>query len=201
MSAIRVTVSGSFRKHLLEVQRAVEMLTAAGAVVLSPSSPTVVDKIEDFVFVASDVHRSPRLVQDRHMAAIAESDFLWLVCPEGYVGQSACLEVGYAVAQAVPVWSATRPGDLTLRQYVTHMDSCEDAVFAAKKYRRADLHASHVLLDPLHAVDQLHRSVSNIQSILTSSADIAKSRELARDFDTERSTVSKLLSGYQLRVG
>jgi hypothetical protein len=44
---------------------------------------------------------------------------LWLVCPDGYVGPSAAMEVGYAVASGCLVFADSAPSDWTLRQYVT----------------------------------------------------------------------------------
>src|SRR5207237_338103 len=96
MRQIRVTVSGSFSRHLDDIQRAVAELNRLGVRVLSPAQPTIVDALDGFVFVASDRHRSVRLVQDRHLASITNSDFLWLECADGYVGQSAALELGFA---------------------------------------------------------------------------------------------------------
>src|SRR4051812_6526153 len=94
----RATVSGSFRRAMGAVQEAVYRLTDAGAQVLSPADPRIVDQFGDFVFVASDRVRAIKLVQSRHLAAIAASDVLWLVAPDGYIGQSGAMEIGYAVA-------------------------------------------------------------------------------------------------------
>src|SRR4051794_13186022 len=110
-----VTVSGSFRRHLAQIAADVAAFTDLGAVVLSPADPRVVDAFGDFLFVASDHHRTVRRLQDRHLAAIEASAFLWLVNPDGHVGTSASLEVGAAVALGVPVYSLTPPTDLTLR--------------------------------------------------------------------------------------
>lgn len=101
------------------MQAAVELLEESGALVLSPADPRVVDSFGDFVFVSSDLRRSIKGVQNRHLEAIAHSDFLWLTCPDGYVGPSASMEVGYAIASGIPVYADSAPSDWTLRQYVT----------------------------------------------------------------------------------
>jgi hypothetical protein len=69
---LNVTVSGSFRRAMSAVQDAVYRLTDAGALVLSPADPRVVDEFGEFLFVASDRVRAIRLVQSRHLAAIKE---------------------------------------------------------------------------------------------------------------------------------
>src|SRR5580700_10490514 len=104
---LNVTVSGSFHRHMPAIYEAVGELRALGVNVLSPSDPRIVDHIGEFLFVASDRLRSIRLVQDRHLAAIRASDFLWVVCPDGYTGPSTSLEIGTAIALGVPVFSTS----------------------------------------------------------------------------------------------
>ena len=124
---LRAAVSGSFKRHLAAIQGDVERLTAKGVEVLSPADPRIVDRFGDFVFVSSDIRRSIKGVQNRHLAAIHDCDFLWLVCPDGYVGQSAAMELGFAVANAIPVYSDVAPLDWTLRQYVRPVGTVEVA--------------------------------------------------------------------------
>ena len=138
-----------------DVQRDVEHLADAGALVLSPADPRVVEQFGDFVFVASDQVRRIRTVQSRHLAAIEASDFLWLVAPDGYVGVSAAMEIGYAVAQSVPVYSVDVVADLTLRQWVTVLDGPEAAV-ARHRCGPPTTTADNILLDPSSAIARSH---------------------------------------------
>jgi hypothetical protein len=141
------------------VQEAVYSLTDAGARVLSPADPRVVDQFGDFLFVASDRVRAIKLVQSRHLAAIEASDFVWLVAPEGYIGPSGAMEIGYAVAVGTPVFSSEVPLDLTLRQYVTPLPAPEDAVREVLRRRHAGLRVddtANVLLDPAGVLQAAH---------------------------------------------
>jgi hypothetical protein len=109
------------------VTEAVYELTDAGVTVLSPADPRPVHSLGDFLLVASDLvtpadRLTVRGVQSRHLSSIAASDFLWLVAPDGYVGPSAALELGFALASGVPVFGTTAPDDLTMRQFVTVAD-------------------------------------------------------------------------------
>src|SRR3954452_17370453 len=133
---ITAAVSGSFRRAMGAVQDAVYRLTDAGARVLSPADPRVVEQFGDFLFVASDRVRTIKLVQSRHLAAIEASDFVWLVAPEGYIGQSGAMEIGFAVSAGTPVFSSEVPVDLTLRQYVTPLAAPDQAIRLAKRARR-----------------------------------------------------------------
>jgi len=163
--SINATVSGSFRRAMGAVQEAVYALTDAGVHVLSPADPRVVDKFGDFVFVASDRVRAIKLVQSRHLAAIAASDLVWLVAPDGYIGQSGAMEIGYAVSVGTPVFTSEVPIDLTLRQYVTTLPTPEDAIREVRRGRLAERepgNAANVLLDPDGVLQMAHDDLERI---------------------------------------
>lgn len=134
--ALRATVSGSFNRFIAEVGEAVIELRGLGVQVLSPEDPIVVGAVGDFLFVASDPVHCLKLVQDRHLAAIAASDFVWLVNPGGYVGVSAAMEIGYATRSGVPVFSTTLPRDTTIREYVTKVSALAGVAHALKRHRQ-----------------------------------------------------------------
>ncbi len=161
---IRATVSGSFRKAMPLIQKAVGELRDLGISVLSPADPRVVDAFGDFLFVASDRLRNIRLVQQRHLDAIKHSDFLWVVAPDGYLGVSAAMEIGFAVCHGIPVLTDTAPADLTLRAYVRVVPTIGQGV--ASLY---DAHPSEqsVLLDPHGAVETAHQRLEIVRRGLT----------------------------------
>src|SRR5580658_1748595 len=149
----RVAVSGSFHRHMEAITAAVQELASLSIRVLSPADPRVVAAQGEFLFVASDRVRSVRLVQDRHLESIRAADFLWLVCPDGYVGQSASMEVGFAAAAGVPIFSTRSPSDLTLRQYVTVVPMLSEAVRRTIATRRSKSQGS-LLIDPHASVEE-----------------------------------------------
>jgi nucleoside 2-deoxyribosyltransferase len=163
---VRVTVSGSFRKAMSAVQQSVAALTDAGAIVLSPSDPRVVDEFGDFLFVASDRLRVIRTIQDRHLAAIAASNLLWVVCPDGYIGPSTATEIGFALAKRVPIMASTPPSDLTLRQYVHTVRSEVDAIAHAVRTGNTQCRNPDLLLDPEAATDHAHRQINQVRDFL-----------------------------------
>jgi hypothetical protein len=163
---LAATVSGSFHRHMEAITSAVHELASLKVRVLSPADPRIVAAQGEFLFVASDPIRSVRLVQDRHLEAIKAANFLWLVCPDGYVGQSASMEIGYAAAVGVPIFAAQVPSDLTLRQYVKLAPSLKDAVNMARisPYRRR---VEGVLIDPHASVERAHSAIDQIAAALT----------------------------------
>ncbi len=101
----RVAISGSFRKHWNQIEGARKEFTEEGARVLSPvNGPPELEK-EGFAFLRADVG-SPAELEARHLSAIQRSDLLYVVNPAGYLGSSVALEIGYALAWDVPIWSS-----------------------------------------------------------------------------------------------
>jgi hypothetical protein len=180
----RVVVSGSFRRHLSSIQDAVAALESRGVDVLSPSDPRVVDEFGEFLFVASDRMRAIRAVQSRHLAAIRAAEFVWLVAPDGYVGQSASMEIGFALATGTPVYSETTPTDLTLRQYVETVASSDVALRMSA--RQPESRVQMMLLDPPVVAGLLHERVEGLERRLKG-MDVATDEELRTDFREARS--------------
>ena len=121
-SGLNATISGSFHKHLSLIETAIRDLTAAGLNVLSPRDTRPIEEFHDFVFVAGDTSRSVRVVQDFHLSAIRVSDVLWIATEGGYVGNSTAMEIGFATALGVPVFTDSELSDGTLREYVGRVD-------------------------------------------------------------------------------
>jgi hypothetical protein len=187
---LNAAVSGSFRQHMTAVQDAVYALSDRGVRVLSPSDPRVVDQIADFLFVASDRLRAVKPVQSRHLAAIAASDLLWVVAPGGYLGLSAAMEVGYAVAVGTPVFSTEYPKDLTLQQYVELVPSMDVAITKARALHR-ERSAESVLLDPVAVIEAAHAELDVVaRELRRQGSDGQRLREAAERLDQ---TVSSAL--------
>lgn len=179
------TVSGSFRRSMGGVQEAVFALTDAGVRVLSPSDPRIVAQLGDFLFVASDYLRAVKPVQSRHLAAIAVSDFLWVVAPDGYVGLSVAMEIGYAVASGTPIYSAETPADVTLREYVEVLDGPEAAVARTRETNR-EVEPRAILLDPVGVAEAAHSDLDLlVHELTTPGSDGTGLGELARRIERE----------------
>jgi hypothetical protein len=169
--SLSAAVSGSFHRHMEAITAAVQQLAALSIRVLSPADPRVVAQQGEFLFVASDRVRSVRLVQDRHLESIRAANFLWLVCPDGYVGPSASMEVGCAAIVGVPIFSTHAPSDLTLRQYVTIVPTLAEAlrsVAATCQPKRRQ----GILIDPHASVEEAHHILERIETLLTRSSGL-----------------------------
>lgn len=177
---LKAAVSGSFHRHMDAITAAVHELAALSVRVLSPADPRVVAQQGEFLFVASDRVTSVRLVQDRHLESIRAANFLWLVCPDGYVGQSASMEIGYAAAAGVPIFATRCPTDLTLRQYVQIVADLKTAVRmnSANNYRRRP---EGILIDPHASLEKAHYILDKISGVFAGPCPVDPVPALLRD--------------------
>jgi hypothetical protein len=176
---LTAAVSGSFHRHMQAITDAVHELAALSVRVLSPADPRVVAQQGEFLFVASDPVRSVRLVQDRHLESIRAANFVWLVCPDGHVGQSASMEIGFAAAVGVPIFAAQAPSDLTLSQYVAILPNLAAAV-RKSGMRPGPRQRPGILIDPKASIAQAHLLLERIGTALARQTKPSDSSASAR---------------------
>lgn len=114
----RVVLCGSFRRDRRGLLDAFRSLAHAGCDLLSPVSLDFVSEVDGFVRTEAEAEETVAVVEGSHLSALRGADFVWLHCPDGYVGTSGALEVGVAHSLDVPVYAAERPSDVTLAEYV-----------------------------------------------------------------------------------
>jgi SAM-dependent methyltransferase len=124
---LKATISGSLRRFLPEMEEAARELKEVGISVLSPRAFQVIDEKNGFVFLEGDEGEAST-IQNSHLQAITNSDFLLLVCPGGYLGSSASLEVGYALALGIPIFALSPPAEPVIFERVKVVDSAAMAV-------------------------------------------------------------------------
>jgi hypothetical protein len=164
---LKATVSGSFHRHIAAIYEAVGELRSAGVDVLSPADPRVVDHLGEFLFVASDRLRSIKLVQQRHFEAIRRSDFLWVVCPDGYTGESTSGEIGAATVLDIPIFASHAPANLTWQQYIRVAPSISHAIELLAREKRRIRAVNDMLLDPIWSANAIARANADNEQILT----------------------------------
>jgi NTP pyrophosphatase (non-canonical NTP hydrolase) len=132
-----VVLSGSYRRDVEGLRRVYEELRALGCTVLSPSRVDPSHEANGFVFMVGEETSTPEQIESRHLEAIQRAAFVWLYAPQGYVGPSAALEVGFARAQGIPVFCTVQVSDATLRSFVTTVGSIPEGVNLAKENKFA----------------------------------------------------------------
>ena len=126
----RAVLCGSYTRDRDGLLRAYDELVVTGCQVLSPRR---IQFDDDPVFVrnAAEQGMSPLEIGTGHLLAICQADFVMIYAPDGYVGLSAAMEIGFATAQECPVFSRTAPQDIALRGLVKVVPSVYDALQAA----------------------------------------------------------------------
>jgi hypothetical protein len=131
-SILRATLSGSFHKDPDGLDRSYRELARNQCQILSPRSLEFEDA--GVLFVRHTIETDDvGIIQKHHLQAIALSDFLWVHAPDGYIGTSVAMEIGYAYANGTPVFSSQVPKDEMLKHFVKNVPS----VFAAIELLRS----------------------------------------------------------------
>jgi len=113
-----VVLCGSYRRDLPGLHAAWSAIRDAGALIVSPAGLDFVGERDGFVYSAEQEGTTDAELEAAHLAAIGAADLVWLHDPEGYVGASASLELGFAAASQTPVYAATRPAEPVYTPFV-----------------------------------------------------------------------------------
>ncbi len=129
----KVVVSGSFRKNIVSLKEQYHELIETNCQVLSPRS--IDFNSQSFVRSQGELDLSIKSIQDNHLASLKEADFVWLHCPDGYVGSSGAFEIGFARALQIPIFGKDSPADEMLKEYVTICSSVYEAKLAVSSLK------------------------------------------------------------------
>lgn len=109
-----VTLSGSFRKHLDYILKIKKELETSGVKVLSPRFIEPKNPGEEFVIFSGEEGLSPLELERYHLNSIINSDALIVCDPDGYVGASALLEIGFAQSLGKRIIFTEKPQEFIL---------------------------------------------------------------------------------------
>ncbi len=118
---LSVVISGSFRKHLEGINATGKAFADIGVEVLSPKLSNVINPGHEFALLESDDTHDPKTLEQRHLDAITNADALYVFDPEGYVGLSATLEIGWALALGKPIFCKEVAQDFTLKLFCSEV--------------------------------------------------------------------------------
>lgn len=126
---LEVVVCGSFRKSPEGLTDLFEKLSEQ-YVINSPKAINFVDMSAEFVRLESEEDLAVEEIENKHLEAIKKSDFVWMYAPEGYVGLSGAMEIGYAVSFGVPVLTDVELQNETLNSMVTLVGGLQEIPLA-----------------------------------------------------------------------
>jgi nucleoside 2-deoxyribosyltransferase len=102
---VRAVLSGSFHKDREGLQRAYDELVTCGCQVLSPHRLDFDGEEIIFVRDRAEQETPAEILERHHLLSIKQADFLWVHAPDGRVGVSTAFEIGYALANGIPIFS------------------------------------------------------------------------------------------------
>ena len=114
---ISIVVSGSFRKHLLGIQETIRRFESLDIKVLSPKHARPLNPDDAFVFLETDDVHDPGELERRHLEAIRSADALYIFNPDGYIGLSVAMELGWTLALGKRVFASAVVTDVTLKNF------------------------------------------------------------------------------------
>lgn len=120
MLSIKCTISGSFQRFLPEILIKVKECKEQNINVLSPQATEANGEYNGFIFLRND-KGTPKDIEINHLTAIRNSDFLYVVNPNGYIGSSVTLEIGFAIAHAIPIFCLESPKEYILSQFINEV--------------------------------------------------------------------------------
>lgn len=109
-----VVLSGSFRKHLDYILKIKKDLVADGAKILSPRFEDPKNPGEEFVVFEGEEGLSPLELERYHLDMLDQADALVVCSPDGYVGASALIEIGYAQSLGKRIIFTEKPEEFML---------------------------------------------------------------------------------------
>lgn len=112
-SHLRCVVAGSFEKFKKEIDLCIDEFQDFGVMVLAPEKgwvfkpPQRLYRLQDRIFrpLPKEMGMSARQIEDSFLEAILNSDFVYVVNPDGYVGNTVSFEIGFAIALGIPVYA------------------------------------------------------------------------------------------------
>jgi NTP pyrophosphatase (non-canonical NTP hydrolase) len=118
-----VVLCGTYRKDPEGLRRTFDELKDLGFSILSPTNVHVESETQGFVYMQGESTQSPEQLENNHLDAIQKADFVWFFAPDGYVGPTGALEVGFARANGIPVYTDTSLEDSTIKGFVQLVES------------------------------------------------------------------------------
>lgn len=109
------TISGSFRKFWDDIKKIISEFEKRDIRILSPKISKVSQSKDEFVYLNHDKSNPIEIIEKKHLLCISQSDFLFIVNPQGYVGISTSLEIGYALSKGIKVYALEEPTDSLLK--------------------------------------------------------------------------------------
>jgi len=153
---ICVVIVGSFNRHLEQIRQTISKFELEGIRVLSPKPSKPISRKNGFVMLECN-KGTPGEIESDVLKAISQSDLLYVVDPDGYIGRSTSFEIGYAFSRNIPIYSLEKPKDPMLCFLITREKSIQAIKQSIGRRGSGDLPPGAFTLSELQ--DYVHRMV------------------------------------------
>lgn len=113
-SYMKISIIGSFRKHYDKICEVKQVFIDSGFNVLAPNDGNILDKSVEYVLLDTDVSISPIVNESSYVNKLLESDLVYVCDVDGYVGNTAMLEIGIMICNGQEVYFLEKPVDSLL---------------------------------------------------------------------------------------
>ena len=120
---MKCVISGSFRKHYDDIRRTISDFEELGVEVLSPMKSSIINPNEAFTILETDTSNDPKKLEEDHLNAIRQCDFLYICDIGGYIGASTLLEIGFAIAVGKKIYCIEQPKESIISILITGVGS------------------------------------------------------------------------------
>ena len=107
---LKTVISGSFDKFKPEIDLTIDEFQDLNVTVLAPEKgwlyiPSAKQSNKHFRPLPTEIGKTIKQIEDEFLKALDKSDILYVLNPEGFIGSSASLEIGFAVGKGIPIFS------------------------------------------------------------------------------------------------
>lgn len=115
MNIKKISIIGSYRRNIDIMTNIKEKLNSFDVSVVLPISGNVIDRNEKFVRLEeNNTSLDDFAIQNDAIKAILESDAIYVVCHNGYIGNTTCYEIGWIASNKKPIAFSEMPIDLPI---------------------------------------------------------------------------------------
>ena len=148
-----VAIIGSFKQYYDAVCKSLTTFLLSGLKITTPKGSKILKPGIPFVrFESDNPDWTDEMVQVVTLQRIFQSDFVFVVVQDGYIGCTTCYEIGRIVQAGKPLYFSDRPKDLPLWIPDSHICSADQIV-------------EHILSGTFQP-EILHANVSNAEGYL-----------------------------------
>lgn len=106
---LKCVISGSFDKFKDVIDKTIDEFVALGVNVLAPEKgwlyiPNQRAVQKGFRPLPNEIGMTIKQIEESFLTHLANSDFLYVVNPDGYIGNTVSMEIGFAYARQIPIY-------------------------------------------------------------------------------------------------